>query len=421
VVPIGTYIVSHRLDSCFQFHASGWRSASLHTNIATSSHPAGSIFVKFHTPRKFSPGIKFSLGDPISDIKRKFLLELNTHVMRTQSKHDDASDTIRRLPESLYQLGDYLSLLDASQLRFLCDGRSLPVNLDTPIRSVIGSSVGREVCIWVSGPEAALSYESSLTSDASLYSYQDSIAVWLKSVHLQHLDEQLTGSAKFHPKLPIDICDDPDVPEHPSILCSTLKLAVKPSLGPRDIQFQVCGVDGIEQRSHGREVGFLFPSGTKPTLILNFLNDFHEPTLANPELCPGVLTVRRYFPTLASFEGQDNHPEPVLINVSGNSVEFKPAHPAYPSIVDSTIKSKLVFSLKLDHDDTKIQSILHLDTLEGNAENLVVNFDPKLPILAEEHDTYIVTAEQPLKLDICTADQTGRPSQRGLGHIGATA
>jgi len=62
--------------------------------------------------------------------------------------------------------------------------------------------------------------------------------------------------------------------------------------------------------------------------------------------------------------------------------------------------------------------VLHLDTLEGDADNISVTFDPKLSLFPGENDTYFVTAEQPIKLVITTTDQTGRPSERGLSHIG---
>jgi hypothetical protein len=77
--------------------------------------------------------------------------------------------------------------------------------------------------------------------------------------------------------------------------------------------------------------------------------------------------------------------------------------------------------LKLNRVNSQIISVLHLDTLEGNADNLDVAFDPKLPLDPGDNNTYFVTAEQPLKLVISTMDQTGRPSERGLGHVGKFA
>jgi hypothetical protein len=249
--------------------------------------------------------------------------------------------------------------------------------------------------------------------------------VWLKSIHLSNPshDEQSQTDSKFPAMLPLPTQEsESDDPEHPSVLCSIIKLAVKPSLGPTDIQFQVSGIDDIEKRSYGREVGFVFPYDTTPTLILNFLNEFHEPTLADPALCVGVLEIRRSHQTLSSFDGQDVAlSEPIFVDVSGNTIEFDPSCQSYTSIIDSKRKSKLTFSLKLNHVSTPIKSSLHLDTLEGSAVNLSVNFDPKPLLFPGENDTFFVTAEQPLKLVISTMDQTGRPSQRGLGHIGKLA
>jgi hypothetical protein len=420
VVPMGTFIVTHRLDNDLQLHEFGWRPDHPLRSSDSLINLSGLLTFKFYTPRHFSPCVKMSLQAPVSDIKKQFLSELHSDISRFQSKQDSRSDTICRLP--IYQNGDYLSLLDHSQLRFLCDGRTLPVNSDVPLYQFFGSSINREICVWVLGPEAAISYESCRAGEFSRFAYQDSITVWLKSVHLSNpnYDEQSQSDAKFPAKLPLASQEsETDDPEHPSVLCSVIKLAVKPSLGPRDIQFQVSGTDDVEKRFHGREVGFVFPYDTTPTLTLTFLNDFHEPTLADPALCVGVLEIQRSYDNLSSFDGQDVVlPEPIVVQISGNSIEFQPSHQFYMYIVDSKRKSKLTFTLTLNRINLQIKSVLHLDTLEGTANNLAVAFDPKLPLLPGENDSYFVTAEHPLKLVISTMDQTGRPSQRGLDHIG---
>jgi hypothetical protein len=423
VVPVGTYIVTHRLDSNLQLHAFGWRLDKFHRHCETVFGSNQYLSFKFYTPRHFSPSVQISLQSPISEIKKRFLSELHSDISRFPSKHDGRSDTIRRLP--VYQKSDYLSLVGHFQLRFLCDGRTLPVNSDIPLHRIFGSSaINREVTVWVLGPEAALSYETCNDGQSS-FSYQDSITVWLKSIHLSNPshDEQSQTDSKFPAILPLPTqMSESDDPEHPSVLCSIIKLAVKPSLGPTDIQFQVSGIDDIEKRSYGREVGFVFPYDTTPTLILNFLNEFHEPTLADPDLCVGVLEIRRCHQTLSSFDGQDALlSELICVDVSGNTIVFDPNCQSYNSIVDSKRKSKLTFTLKLKYISTPIKSVLHLDTLEGIADNLFVTFDPKPLLLHGENDTFFVTAEQPLKLVISTMDQTGRPSQRGLGHIGKLA
>jgi hypothetical protein len=418
VVPIGTYIVTHRLDHDLQFHASGWCPTQNRVSVSSSTQ-LGHVIFQFRTPRFFAPSVKISVQAPVSQIKEKFLSELDSDMVRSQSKSDCWSETKCRLPVPVYQRGDYLSLLDHSQLRFLCQGRVLPVNLDTPLHQFFGSSINCELTVWVLGPEAALSYQSCHAGHVSSFSYQDSITVWLKSVHLQSsaLLEEQTDS-KFHAKSPA-ASQESDDPEHPSVLCSVIKLAVMPSLGPTDIQFQVSGIDDIEKRSYGREVGFVFPYDTKPTLTITFLNEFHEPTLADHALCVGVLEIRRSFPNLVSFDGQDSaSSEPIFIDITGNSLELGPNHPFYSFIVDTKHKSKLAFTLKLNRVNMSIKSVLHLDTLEGDADNISVTFDPKLSLFPGENDTYFVTAEQPIKLVITTTDQTGRPSERGLGHIG---
>jgi hypothetical protein len=420
VVPIGTFIVTHRLDNELQLHALGWRPQN-HLNIRdVSSNSIGHVTINFHTPRHFAPSIQISLQAPVSDIKKQFLSELDSDLTRYHSQHDRRTDSIRSLQDPLYQQGDYLSSLDHSQLRFLCDGRALPVNMNAPLYQFFGLSINRELSVWVSGPEAALTYESCQAGDSSRYSYQDSITIWLKSIFLPNPshDEQSQSNLKFPAKLPLSDHDSDD-PEHPSVMCSTIKLAVLPSLAPTDIQFLLTGADDIEKRSFGREVGFVFPYDAKPTLILSFLNEFHEPTLAEPALCAGVLEIRRFYQSLSSF---DNHEaassEPIFIDITGNSIEIKPNQQHYDAIIDSKRKSKLKFILKLNRVNSQIASVLHLDTLEGNADNLDVTFDPKLPLFPGENDTYFVTAEQPLKLVISTIDQTGRPSERGLSHVG---
>jgi len=417
VVPMATWIVTHRLDHDLQLHAFGWSPNKQQSNGERSVRSSGHVTVKFHTPRRFAPILQVSLQAPVSEIKSRFLSELSSDISRFQSKHDDGDRPL--LGDPIYRQGDYLSLLDPSQLRFLCDGRSLPVNLNTPLHQIFGASINSEVSIWVSGPEAALSYESCTPGVPSHFSYQDSITVWLKSIHLPNPshDEQAQTSAKFPAKLPLP-SQESDDPEHPSLLCSVLKLAVTPSLAPRDIQFQVGGTEDIEKRSYGREVGFMFPFDATPTLTLTFLNDFHEPTLASDELCAGVLEIRRSIPTL---DVQDSLQQPIFIEITGNTIEFGPNHESYASIVDSKHKSKLTFTLKLHRGSTSIKSVLHLDTLEGNADNLVFTFDPKPLLVPGENDTFFVTAEQHLKLDISTTDQTGRPSERGLGHVGKFA
>jgi len=421
VVPIGTWIVTHRLDHDLQLRALGWTPNNHKSNGDSSVSSSGHVAVKFHTPRHFAPSVQVSLQAPVSELKKQFLLALRSNLSLVQGKRDDGRlDSIRRLPDPLYQQGDYLSLLDPSQLRFLCDGRSLPVNLDTPLHLILGASITREVSVWVSGPEAALSYESSNPGQSSNFSYQDSIAVWLKSVHLSNPnhDEQVQTQTKFPAKLPLP-SQESDDPEHPSILCSVLKLAVMPSLAPSDMQCNVTGTEDIHKRSYGREgFGFVFPYDAKPTLTLTFFNDFHEPTLASDALCAGVLEIRRSIPAL---DVHDALPEPIFIEINGNTIEIGPDHEFYASIVHCQHKSILTFTVKLHCSNTSIKSVLHLDTLEGNADNLLLSFEPKPLLVPGENETYFVTAEQPLKLDISTTDQTGRPSERGLGHVGTFA
>jgi hypothetical protein len=151
---------------------------------------------------------------------------------------------------------------------------------------------------------------------------------------------------------------------------------------------------------------------------LTFLNDFLEPTLAADALCVGVMEIRRSIP---SKDHQDAVPEPIFIDIIGNTIEFGPDHESYSSIVESKYKSILTFNLKLERCNSSIKAVLHLDTLEGNADNLALKFDPTPLLVPGENDTYFLTAEQPLKLDIFTTDSTGRPSERGLGHIGKFA
>lgn len=420
VVPMGTFIVTHRLDNELQFHASGWRLHDHHNSPDPALNSLGQATFCFHTPRHFAPSIKIDLQAPVSDIKKRFLSELDSDISRFHSQHDHRSDSIRGLHDPIYQQGDYLSSLDHSQLRFLCEGRALPVNLNDPLFHIFGSSNNREIHVWVSGPEAALTYESCHPGQSSRFSYQDSITVWLRSIYLPNPshDEPSQSNSKFQAKLPLSDqdCDDP---EHPSVMCNVIKLAVMPSLAPTDIQFHLTGIDDIEKRSFGREVGFVFPYDAKPTLTLSFLNEFHEPTIAQSSLCAGVLEIRRFYQNLSSFEYHETaSSEPIFIDISGNAIEFAPNHQHYSSLIDSKLKSKLKFTLKLNRVKSQITSVLHLDTLEGNADNLDVVFDPKLPLVPGENDTYFVTAEQPLKLVISTMDQTGRPSERGLGHVG---